>query len=158
MYIHIRMGQQDTDLNMYIHIRMGQQDTDLNMYIYIRMGQQDTDLNMYIHIRMGQQDTDLNMYIHIRMGQQDPFIGVSLAYLQSDQKASDGQNDTTFCCISKHWMTLLRNASNPGPLFQYDYICKHGGGWRGCLSGILYISAANACVYMFYIYSNPAHS
>ena len=81
-----------------------------------------------------------------------------ISFNESDQKASDGQNDTTFCCISKHWMTLLRNASDPGPLFQYDYICKHGGGWRGCLSVILYISAANACVYMFYIYSNPAHS
>ena len=27
-----------------------------------------------------------------------------ISFNESDQKASDGQNDTTFCCISKHWM------------------------------------------------------
>lgn len=30
------------------------------------------------------------------------------------------------CYISRHWLHLLRHCAYPGPIFQYDFACRHG--------------------------------
>lgn len=39
----------------------------------------------------------------------------------------DNSQDDPLLCVSKHWLSLLRYTSHPGPIFQYDYVCQHGG-------------------------------
>jgi len=31
------------------------------------------------------------------------------------------------CYISRHWLHLLKTCAYPGPIFQYEFACKHGG-------------------------------
>jgi len=30
------------------------------------------------------------------------------------------------CYISRHWLHLLKTCAYPGPIFQYEFACKHG--------------------------------
>ena len=30
------------------------------------------------------------------------------------------------CYISRHWLHLLKHCGNPGPIFQFDFACRHG--------------------------------